>query len=78
VISDAHEGIKAAVAKVLNATWLRCRVRFMRGGDENRNHAPALCPGMRQRLNGEIKGRTEVVGIFAMARLIGAILLEQR
>ena len=50
----------------------------MRGGDENRNHAPALCPGMRQRLNGEIKGRTEVVGIFAMVRLIGAILLEQR
>jgi putative transposase len=30
VISDAHEGIKAAVAKVLNATWQRCRVRFMR------------------------------------------------
>jgi transposase-like protein len=26
VISDAHEGIKAAVAKVLNATWQRCRV----------------------------------------------------
>jgi len=25
-ISDAHEGIKAAVAKVLNATWQRCRV----------------------------------------------------
>ena len=25
VISDAHEGIKAAVAKVLNATWQRCR-----------------------------------------------------
>ena len=30
VISDAHEGIKAAVAKVLNATWQRCRVHFMR------------------------------------------------
>ena len=26
VISDAHEGLKAAVAKVLNATWQRCRV----------------------------------------------------
>src|SRR5512132_2191949 len=24
VISDAHEGLKAAVAKVLNATWQRC------------------------------------------------------
>ncbi len=26
VISDAHEGIKATVAKVLNAAWQRCRV----------------------------------------------------
>jgi putative transposase len=30
VISDSHEGIKAAVAKVLNATWQRCRVHTIR------------------------------------------------
>jgi putative transposase len=30
VVSDAHEGIKAAVFKVLSATWQRCRVPFMR------------------------------------------------
>lgn len=30
VISDAHEGLKAAIAQVLNATWQRCRVHFMR------------------------------------------------
>ncbi|HQT72267.1 MAG TPA: IS256 family transposase, partial [Thiobacillus sp.] len=30
VISDSHEGIKAAVAKVFCATWQRCRVHFMR------------------------------------------------
>ena len=30
VVSDAHEGIKAAVSKVLWATWQRCRVHFMR------------------------------------------------
>src|SRR5271165_1466211 len=30
VISDAHEGLKAAVAKVLGASWQRCRVHFMR------------------------------------------------
>ena len=30
VISDAHEGIKAATAKVLCATWQRCRVHFAR------------------------------------------------
>ena len=28
VISDAHEGLKAAAAKVLSATWQRCRVHF--------------------------------------------------
>src|SRR5439155_40255 len=30
VVSDAHEGLKAAVTKVLAATWQRCRVHFMR------------------------------------------------
>ena len=30
VISDSHEGLKAAAAKVLKATWQRCRVHFMR------------------------------------------------
>lgn len=30
VISDAHEGIKAAVTKLMNASWQRCRVHTMR------------------------------------------------
>ena len=30
VISDAHECIKAAIGKVLHASWQRCRVHFMR------------------------------------------------
>lgn len=30
VISDAHEGLKAAITRVLCATWQRCRVHFMR------------------------------------------------
>jgi transposase-like protein len=30
VIPDAHEGLRAAVAKVLHASWQRCRVHFMR------------------------------------------------
>ena len=25
VVTDAHEGLKAAVSKVLSATWQRCR-----------------------------------------------------
>ena len=142
-VSDAHEGIKAAVSKVLNATWQRCRVHFMRNAlahagksgrrvvsafiatafaqddaeaaraqwrkvaDQLRPKLPKLAgfldeaetdvlaymtfpPQHRtklhsttpiERLNGEIKRRTEVVGIFpnedAIVRLIGAILLEQ-
>ncbi len=30
IISDAHEGLKAAAAKVFASTWQRCRVHFMR------------------------------------------------
>jgi putative transposase len=30
VISDAHEGLKAAIARVLQATWQRCRVHWTR------------------------------------------------
>jgi transposase-like protein len=38
VISDAHEGIKAAVSKVLNATWQRCTVGLL-----NKPAFPAFC-----------------------------------
>src|SRR3954452_18246546 len=32
VVSDAHEGLKAAVSKVLSATWQRCRVHYHSNG----------------------------------------------
>jgi len=30
VISDSHSGLKAAIAKIFQATWQRCRVHFVR------------------------------------------------
>jgi len=30
VVSDAHEGLKHAIAKALHAAWQRCRVHWMR------------------------------------------------
>ena len=143
VVSDAHEGLKGAVTKVMNASWQRCRVHFMRNalahaGKSGRRVVSALIatafaqddaeaartqwrkvadqlrpklaklaalmdeaepdvlaymcfPAAHrtklhstnpiERLNGEIKRRTEVVGIFpneaSIMRLVGAILLEQ-
>jgi len=143
VVSDHHGGIRAAIAKVLHATWQRCRVHFMRNalahaGAGQRNMVAAMLrtiftqetekaareqwskvsDGLRERypklgrlmddarddvlafmnfpaghwtqiystnplerLNAEIKRRTNVVGIFptdkSIHRLVGALLIEQ-
>jgi putative transposase len=48
VIFDAHEGIKAAVAKVLSASWQRCRVGLLKKSSEG-NYATATAPSMHIR-----------------------------
>ena len=35
VISDAHEGLKAAIRRVMGAIWQRCRVHWMRNAQQN-------------------------------------------
>ena len=143
VIADDHKGLRAAAAKVFNATHQRCRVHWLRNAlahvppkqrpaavamlktifaqetleaarqqwdhvaaalrerfprlaelmDASREDVLAYMSFPREhwaqiastnpleRLNGEIKRRSDVVGIFpndrAVVRLIGALMLEQ-
>ena len=42
VISDAHEGLKAAASKVLGAGWQRCRVGPLKNCAENGPLRPTL------------------------------------
>ena len=144
VVSDAHEGLKRAIAAVLHgAAWQRCRVHFVRNAlalvprnaqqmvaatirtvfvqpdaESAREQWRRVADGFRprfpqlaallddgeadvlaylafpaehwrqiwsnnplERLNREVKRRTDVVGIFpnaaAVVRLVGAVLAEQ-
>ena len=61
VVSDAHEGIKAAVSKIFTATWQRCRVHFMRNALAHAGrsglHRHRLRPGRRQAGQGAVASR---------------------
>jgi transposase-like protein len=56
VVSDAHEGPKAAIRRVIGATWQRCRVHFApnalayvpRCQHGRRRHPPGLRPSSSQ------------------------------
>ncbi len=41
VISDAHEGLKAATRRVLHATWQRCRVGLLKKPSRSDSLVPA-------------------------------------
>ncbi len=45
VVSDAHEGLKAAITKILGATWQRCRVHFMRNAIAHAGKTQRRIPG---------------------------------
>lgn len=44
VISDAHEGLKAAITRIVSATWQRCHVHAMRWPMFPRGRTPWLPP----------------------------------
>ena len=64
VISDAHEGLDHAAAKVLGATWQRCRVHWMRNAlayvprSQHSMVAAALRQAFLQAPSGQRPGRS--------------------
>ena len=50
VVSDAHEGLKAAIAKVLGCPWQRCTVHFLRDmlGHCSKAQQPMIATAIRQ------------------------------
>ncbi len=49
-VSDAHEGLKAAIAKVLGCPWQRCTVHFLRDmlGHCTKAQQPMIATAIRQ------------------------------
>ncbi len=61
VISDAHEGLKAAIGKILSATWQRCRVQTIRT-QLRVGHIWALAAGL---VGGQRDDMTDLQAAFA-------------
>jgi putative transposase len=53
VVSDAHQGLRNAIARVLDAPWQRCTVHFLRDmlGHVNRAQQPMIATAIRQIFN---------------------------
>ena len=55
VISDAHQGLKAAVAKVLGATWQHCRVGLLKNPFLARGSRLILCLRRSRAHSGQVR-----------------------
>jgi transposase-like protein len=71
-VSDAHEGLKTAIAKVLGAPWQRCTVHFLRDmlGHCGKAQQPLVSGAIRQIFAAEDAGEAgerlaEVAGVLA-------------
>ncbi len=69
VISDAHEGLKAAIARVLACPWQRCTVHFVRDMDQHcrRDQRGIVGAALREVFNAEDRDQarervTQVIG----------------
>jgi putative transposase len=83
-ISDAHPGLKAAIAKVLGCPWQRCTVHFLRDclGHARREQQPMLAALIRPIFGAEDRGTARDRLSEAVAALEGkldkvAAMLEQ-
>ncbi len=72
-VSDAHEGLKGAIAKVLSSPWQRCTVHFLRDmlGHCGRAQQPMIAAAIRQIFAAESgeEARARLAGVAtALAR----------
>jgi putative transposase len=71
VVSDAHEGLKNAIAQVLGCPWQRCTVHFLREalGHARREQQPMLAALIRPIFNAECGGQARELLGDALQRL---------
>jgi transposase-like protein len=84
VVSDAHPGLKAAIARVLSCPWQRCTVHFLRDclGQARKEHGPMLAALIRpifaapsREQAGELLGQA-VVGLEPRLPKVARMLTE--
>jgi transposase-like protein len=71
VISDAHEGLKAAVARVLCAPWQRCTVHFVRDMDQHcrRDQRGLVAAALREIFNATDRAQARERATAVLERL---------